>query len=110
MVDVTGNHPKSPVLETTKPSRATSFVTRLGFAGEWEVPSDPGDDFRSGKRVEGLFDFDHFPVLLAHLVENDGVPRRLTPVAWHVVLASPAPQTKFLDQIQLSRYATDHDS
>src|SRR5439155_22970599 len=49
-----------------------------------------------------------FQILLLHLLVNDGVPRRLALVGRHVMLARPAPQLQFFDQIQVRHYTTKH--
>src|SRR5947207_6008743 len=48
-------------------------------------------------------------ILLAHLLENDGVPGGISLLTRHIVFARPPAQAQFLDKIQLDQYTTSHD-
>lgn len=47
-------------------------------------------------------------ILLCHLVEHDGMPRRLTLILGHIVLACPTPQAQLFDHVQIGRNAASH--
>src|SRR5262245_24288577 len=55
--------------------------------------------------------FAYFPVLTAHLFQNDRMPGGVALIGRHVILARPAPEPEFLNQVQFGEYATaDHGS
>src|SRR3954467_668562 len=53
----------------------------------------------------------HFPVLAAHLFQNDRMPGGVALIGGHVILARPAPEAEFLDEVHFRENAVgDHDS
>src|SRR5262249_37654079 len=71
----------------------------------------PGLSFR-GRRRSGLsaeeLDLGFLLVLPGHFVEDDRVPGELALAVRNVVLARPAAQPKFLDEIQFHHYTRLH--
>src|SRR5947209_10131683 len=51
----------------------------------------------------GLADF---PVLAAHLLQNDRMPARVALIRGHVILPGPAAEPQLLDQVEFAHYTT----
>src|SRR5918996_6333321 len=52
-----------------------------------------------------------FPVLAAHLLQNDRMPPGIALIRGNVILPCPAAESEFLDEVQVRQYAdADHGS